>query len=111
MPGKAASTGETWVLGSAPNAVAAPENNLALATTWAWVSRPITTSHCPVRPSINADIDQTIAARGSCVLRAAPLRSAPQDEGCLCVALNTYLILRCLATRGLEGRIVRGPGR
>ena len=29
MPGKAASTGETWVLGSAPNAVAAPENSLA----------------------------------------------------------------------------------
>src|SRR5438270_12817790 len=52
MPGKAASTGETWVFGSAPNWVAAPENSLALETTWAWTSSPITVSHCPVRPSI-----------------------------------------------------------
>ncbi len=44
MPGNAASTGETWVLGSAPNAVAAPENSLALETIWAWTSSPITDS-------------------------------------------------------------------
>ena len=50
MPGIAASTRLTWVLGSAPNAVAAPENSLALETTWAWTSRPITTSHSPVAP-------------------------------------------------------------
>ena len=30
MPGMAASTRLTWVFGSAPNAVAAPENSLAL---------------------------------------------------------------------------------
>ncbi len=53
MPGKAASTGETWVLGPAPNSVAAPENNFALETIWAWTSSPITVSHGPVRPSIN----------------------------------------------------------
>ena len=40
----------TWVLGSAPNAVAAPEKSLALETTWAWTSRPTTTSQSPVAP-------------------------------------------------------------
>src|SRR5271170_5738857 len=50
MPGIAASIGETWLLGSAPNAVAAPENSLAWLTTWAWTSSPITISQSPVRP-------------------------------------------------------------
>ena len=50
IPGIAASTRLTCVLGSAPNAVAAPEKSLALETTWAWTSRPITTSHSPVAP-------------------------------------------------------------
>jgi len=35
MPGKAASTGETCVFGSAPKSVAAPENSLAFEITWA----------------------------------------------------------------------------
>src|SRR5438477_4463523 len=52
MPGKAASMGDTCVFGSAPNSVAAPENNFDLAMICAWVSRPMTTSHFPVRPSI-----------------------------------------------------------
>ncbi len=53
MPGKAASTKlETWVLGSAPKAVAAPENSLALEITWAWTSRPMHDLPAPVRPSI-----------------------------------------------------------
>jgi hypothetical protein len=50
MPGIAASTSETWEFGAAPKAVAAPENSLALETTWAWISRPITTSQSPVTP-------------------------------------------------------------
>ena len=50
MPGIAASTRLTWLFGSAPNAVEAPENSLALLATWAWTSRPITTSHSPVAP-------------------------------------------------------------
>src|SRR5205814_7656152 len=54
MPGRAASMADTCVFGSAPNAVAAPENNFDLATICAWVSRPMTTSHFPVLPSINA---------------------------------------------------------
>src|SRR5437868_1298409 len=53
MPGRAASMADTCVFGSAPNAVAAPENNFDLAMICAWVSRPMTTSHFPVRPSIN----------------------------------------------------------
>ena len=50
IPGIAASTRLTCVFGSAPNAVAAPEKSLALETTCAWTSRPITTSHSPVSP-------------------------------------------------------------
>src|SRR5580765_6631265 len=51
MPGIAASTRLTWVLGSAPNAVAAPEKSFDLvAVIWAWTSRPTTTSHSPVWP-------------------------------------------------------------
>ena len=50
MPGMAASTSDTWVFGSAPNAVAAPEKSFALEVTWAWTSSPTTTSHSPVAP-------------------------------------------------------------
>src|SRR3954469_7697708 len=50
MPGIAASTSDTWVLGSAPNTVGAPENSLASEITWAWTSSPSTTSHSPVSP-------------------------------------------------------------
>src|SRR5215203_578139 len=47
IPGIAASTRLTCVLGSAPNAVAAPENSFDLvAVIWAW------TSHSPVSPAI-----------------------------------------------------------
>src|ERR1700693_714036 len=53
MPGIAASTSETCELGSAPNAVAAPENSLAREFTWAWTSMPTTTSQSPVAPLIN----------------------------------------------------------
>jgi hypothetical protein len=52
MPGNAASTKLTWLFGSAPNAVAAPLNSFARLITWAWTSRPTTTSHLPVEPSI-----------------------------------------------------------
>src|SRR5690348_12454909 len=52
MPGKPASTRLTWVFGSAPNAVAAPENSFDFEITWAWTSRPRMTSHLPVLPSI-----------------------------------------------------------
>ena len=50
MPGMAASTSETWAFGSPPNAVEAPENNLACEVTWAWTSMPMTTSQSPVAP-------------------------------------------------------------
>src|SRR5262245_30362142 len=52
MPGMAASTSDTWLLGEPPNAVEAPENNLALEATWACTSMPITTSQSPVTPLI-----------------------------------------------------------
>ncbi len=50
MPGKAASTKETCEFGSAPKSVAAPENSFALEMTWAWTSRPTTTSHSWLSP-------------------------------------------------------------
>ena len=50
MPGIAASTSDTWLLGSAPNAVDAPENSLDFEVTWAWISMPTTTSQSPVAP-------------------------------------------------------------
>ena len=42
MPGIAASTSETWLLGSPPNSVEAPENSFEFEVTWAWTSSPIT---------------------------------------------------------------------
>jgi hypothetical protein len=53
MPGIAASTSETWLLGSPPNAVEAPENSFEFEVTWAWISMPITTSQSPVEPLIS----------------------------------------------------------
>src|SRR3569833_2008313 len=50
IPGSAASTRLTCALGSPPKAVEAPENSLALLVTWAWTSRPMTTSQSPVAP-------------------------------------------------------------
>src|SRR5579863_4092022 len=55
MPGMAASTSETWELGSPPNAVEAPENSFDCEATWAWTSSPMTTSQSPVAPAINFD--------------------------------------------------------
>ncbi len=44
VPGKAMSTAQAWVLGSAPKAVAARLKILLFVASWAWVSKPITTS-------------------------------------------------------------------
>src|SRR5262245_53554780 len=68
MPGIAASTSETWLFGSPPNAVEAPENSFALEVTWAWISMPITTSQSPVCPLISLPLatamSLTLAQRG-----------------------------------------------
>src|ERR1700742_2246358 len=56
MPGIAASTSETWLLGSPPNSVEAPENSFEFEVTWAWTSSPITISQSPVAPLIRADL-------------------------------------------------------
>jgi DNA-binding YbaB/EbfC family protein len=53
IPGIAASTSETWLLGSPPNSVEAPENSLDLEVTWACTSMPMTTSQSPVAPFRN----------------------------------------------------------
>ena len=55
MPGIAASTSETWVFGSPPNSVEAPENSFEFEVTWAWTSSPITISQSPVAPLISFD--------------------------------------------------------
>src|SRR5262249_199039 len=53
MPGIAASTSETCELGSPPNSVEAPEKSFDCEVTWAWTSRPITTSQSPVAPGMS----------------------------------------------------------
>ena len=44
VPGRARSTAQAWVLGSAPKAVDARLKILLCVESWAWVSKPITTS-------------------------------------------------------------------
>ena len=44
VPGRARSTAQAWVLGSAPKAVGARLKILDWVESWAWVSKPITTS-------------------------------------------------------------------
>ena len=53
MPGIAASTRLTLVLGSAPKAVEAPEKSFAFEATWAWTSMPITISQSPLAPGMS----------------------------------------------------------
>ena len=53
----AASTIETWVFGSPPNSVEAPENSFEFEVTWAWTSSPITISQSPVAPFISLPFD------------------------------------------------------
>src|SRR5437879_6682101 len=75
MPGIAASTSETWLLGSPPNSVDAPENSFDFEVTWAWISMPITTSQSPVWPLISfPGLTDTFMLFHS---RAARTRSAP----------------------------------
>jgi len=45
VPGSAASKADTWLLISAANFVAEPENSFELAEIWAWISKPITGFH------------------------------------------------------------------
>src|ERR1700731_4698709 len=52
MPGIAASTSETWLLGSPPNAVEAPENSFDFEATWACTSRPTMISQSPLAPEM-----------------------------------------------------------
>lgn len=44
VPGSAMSTAQAWVLGSAPKAVLARLKILDWVASWAWVSKPMTTS-------------------------------------------------------------------
>ena len=55
MPGIAASTSDTWLLGAPPNSVEAPENSFDLEVTWACTSMPMTTSQSPVAPLMSFD--------------------------------------------------------
>jgi len=52
-PGMPRSISQAWVLGPAPNAVAAPEKIFERVASWAWISSPITVSH-----SIASDLDR-----------------------------------------------------
>src|SRR3984957_3864000 len=73
MPGIAASTSETWLFGSPPNSVEAPENNFEFEVTWAWTSSPITISQSPVAPLISFEFFPFMRLHS----RAARRRFAP----------------------------------
>jgi len=62
MPGIAASTKATFELGSEPNSVEAPEKSLAFEATWAWTSRPITSSQSDLAPAMT--LGSGLRARG-----------------------------------------------
>ena len=49
VPGMPRSTRLAWVFGSAPKVVALPEKIFDWVLSWAWISSPITVSHCIVR--------------------------------------------------------------
>src|SRR5207237_3406864 len=69
------STSETWLFGSPPNSVEAPENSFDFEVTWAWISIPSTTSQSPVWPLISfPGLTDTFMLFHS---RAARTRSAP----------------------------------
>src|SRR5690242_20591916 len=75
MPGIPASTSETWLFGSPPNAVEAPENSFEFEVTWAWISMPITTSQSPVCPLISLPLVTVILVNPcSARRRSAPTR-------------------------------------
>ena len=63
MPGIAASTSETWLFGSPPNSVEAPENSFEFEVTWAWTSSPITISQSPVAPLISLRLSHSCCFR------------------------------------------------
>src|SRR5258708_2726793 len=75
MPGIAASTNETWLLGSPPNSVEAPENSFEFEVTWAWTSSPITVSQSPVAPLISFEFVALIIDSQAVLRRSAPTRS------------------------------------
>src|SRR5437773_1723829 len=44
-PGRPRQTGQTFVFGSAPNALAQPHHIFDFVLSWTWVSRPMTASY------------------------------------------------------------------
>ena len=71
MPGIAASTSDTWLLGSAPNAVEEPEKSFEREATCACTSRPTMTSQSPVAPGM-----RLLAALALSCMRLSLLASA-----------------------------------
>ena len=74
-PGRPRQTGQTWVLGSAPNTVEQPQNILVAVFSSTWTSRPITGSNRSraVSKSMSSVVDWVIAP--------APPRSAGRPIG------------------------------
>src|SRR6202051_3408041 len=76
MPGMAASTSDTCEVGAPPNSAEAPEKSLARDVTWAWTSRPTTTSQSPVAPLISFE-----DLAGASMARPAPVFRVPSFLG------------------------------
>src|SRR5258705_7508939 len=106
MPGMAASTSETWLLGSPPNSVEAPENSFEFEVTWAWISMPMTTSQSPVAPFISFELASLMLDHQPAV---APKRFRPIRfrEG----RSQTAFELACTNSRRCRDRLRRGADR
>ena len=106
MPGIAASTRLTWLLGAPPKAVEAPENSLALEVTWAWTSMPTTTSQSPVwRPS-----DTVFGSAASRVVTGRPPSATPR-RSVSHSSSSGALACRLAGARGTSSRRCRGRPR
>src|SRR5689334_19280619 len=94
MPGIAASTSETWLFGSPPNAVEAPENSFDFDVTWAWTSMPITTSQSPVAPLMSLWVADALMVSssgqdGSGWIGLRAMHQVRQAEGMGCPGRNS----------------------
>src|SRR5258708_30692129 len=59
-PGRPRQTGQTWLLGSAPNVVLQTQNILVLVPSSTWVSRPITGSYRSIASANGTSVSLTV---------------------------------------------------
>ena len=70
-PGRPRQTGQTWLLGSAPKAVAQPQNILVLVPSSTWVSRPITGSYRSIAAANGTSVSMVMVSTAPSRRRSA----------------------------------------